>query len=447
MSGRCFPKGFLFGTATSSYQIEGGWPDASRGESIWDRFSHRPGAISDGATGDTACDHLKRWTEDIDWMKKLGADAYRFSISWPRILPLGRGKISHDGLGFYSRLVDGLLEAGIRPFATLYHWDLPQVLQDGGGWTNRTTVDAFCEYTEAVARTLGDRIKDWITLNEPFVSAVLGYETGEHAPGHQDEAEAIQATHHLLLAHGRSVPILRSHSSGSSVGITNVYSPIYAASQSEPDRAAAAEFDMLLNRLYTDPLLGREYPPLSSPDARQALEGAIRPGDLEEIAAPLDFLGVNYYTRHVIRSDRVPDSVNQPQTVFRRAEETQMGWEVYPEGLHEVLDRLHRESEFSAYYVTENGAAYPDVLDLQGGIEDPARIAYFERHMEQVLRILDVGIPLAGYFAWSLLDNFEWAFGFSRRFGLIHVDFGTGVRTPKASFEWYRRLIALRRLP
>jgi len=441
-----FPKGFLFGAATSSYQIEGAWNEDGKGESIWDRFAHTPGTIEDGTTGDVACDHVHRWSEDIDWMARLGLDAYRFSISWPRLLPAGSGQTNPAGIAFYDRLVDTLLEKGILPFATLYHWDLPQALEDRGGWTERSTAEAFCEYARVAARELGDRVKHWMTLNEPFVSAFLGYGDGRHAPGRRSERESLAAAHHLLLAHGRSVPILREHVHDGHVGIALNLCPIHAASPSDRDQRAASQLDGVLNRTFLDPLADRGYPSDVSYD-RSVLDSFVREGDLREIAAPLDFIGVNYYTRRVVRDETVPERENAPRTVRLRREKTQMQWEVYPEGLYELLDRLRREYDFPSYYVTENGAAYPDQIGPDERVRDPKRISYLRRHLEQSLHALEAGVPLRGYFVWSLLDNFEWAHGLGRRFGLIYVDFPTAKRIPKASFDWYGHTIAQRAIP
>ena len=445
MSEGRFPEGFVFGAATSAYQIEGAWNEDGKGESIWDRFTHTPGTIEDGTTGDVACDHVHRWREDVQLMSNLGLDAYRFSISWPRVLPQGTGSVNESGIAFYDQLVDGLLEAGIRPFVTLYHWDLPQALQDLGGWPVRGTADAFCEYADVVARRLGDRVKDWITLNEPFVSAYVGHYEGRHAPGHRSENETLAATHHLLLAHGRSVPILRAASKDANVGITLVLQPAHPASPSEEDAHAARMFDGILNRTYLDPLSGRGYPE-EVPYDPATLEGFAENGDLEEIAVPIDFLGVNYYTRLIARDNEISESENAPQTVHPNDETTEMGWEVYPGGLYEVFERLDRDYGFPAYYITENGAAYPDAPDVEGRVQDTSRISYLDRHLAQAARVIDRGIPLRGYFAWSLLDNFEWGFGFAKRFGLVYVDFETGQRTPKASFDWLKEIIARRSL-
>jgi len=437
-----FEDGFLFGAATSSYQIEGAWDEDGKGESIWDRFAHTAGTIEDATTADVACDHVHRLDEDLDLMATLGLDAYRFSVSWPRVLPSGRRRANPTGLDFYDRLVDGLLAHGIRPFITLYHWDLPQTLQDAGGWTVRETTDAFCEFADIVSRRLGDRVDDWITLNEPFVSAVVGHWEGRHAPGHHSEDETIAAIHHLLLAHGRSVSVLRENVPEARVGITNVHQPVHPGSSSKPDRRAADAFDALLNRAFLDPLVGRDYP-ASLPFDRARLDEWIHSGDLETIAAPLDFLGVNYYTRRIVRDPQTPEHGNEPPTTFEIGEHTEMGWEVYPQGLFEVLERLHRDYAFPCYYITENGAAYPDHVD-DGRVRDDERIAYLDRHLWQATRVVEAGIPLRGYFVWSLLDNFEWSYGYTKRFGLVYVDFATGARTPKSSYHWYRALIARR---
>ncbi len=440
MSERRFPDGFLFGAATSAYQIEGAWNEGGKEESIWDRFVHAPGTIEDGTTGDVACDHVHRFREDVDLMAHLGLLAYRFSISWPRVLSAGSARKNPAGIAFYDRLIDALLEKGIEPLPTLYHWDLPQVLQDRGGWLARETVDRFCEYAQVAARALGDRVRHWITLNEPHISAFVGHLEGRHAPGHRSEEEALATVHHLLLAHGRTVAVLRDEAPETSVGIAlNLY-PIHPASERDEDRRAVARLDGLFNRTFLDPLSGRGYPH-EVPYDRGLLASFVRPGDLQEIATPLDFLGVNYYAPQVARAASASGS--RP-TVRPNAEKTQMGWEVYPEGLYELLDRLHREYRFPSLLVTENGAAYADRIAPDGSVEDRARIAYLKGHLVQCLRALEQGIPLDGYFVWSLLDNFEWSYGFSRRFGLIHVDFETQARTPKASFEWYRETIAKR---
>lgn len=440
MSSFQFPSDFIWGAATAAYQVEGAWQEDGKGESIWDCFSHTPGKVLNGDTGDIACDHYHRWREDIALMRELGLQAYRFSISWPRILPQGYGKVNLAGLDFYDRLVDGLLAAGIRPFVTLYHWDLPQALQDRGGWPARATAEAYVEYAEAVARRLGDRVRDWMTFNEPWVVAFMGYEQGVHAPGHTDQGEAFATVHHLLLAHGWAVPVLRRDSPGGRVGIVLNLIPQHPASPSEADEVAARLADAKANRWFLDPLAGRDYPA----DLREALRlnlDFVRDGDMAVIAAPIDFLGVNYYFRTIVRSNAIPEERNTPRAVFPNPNPTTMGWEVYPEGLYEILIRLKEAYPFPAYFITENGAAYPDRVGPDGRVDDPQRIAYLRAHFEQAGRVIAAGVPLKGYFVWSLMDNFEWAWGYSQRFGLVYVDYETQDRIPKASAGWYRRVI------
>jgi beta-glucosidase len=436
-----FPKGFVWGVATAAYQIEGAWNEAGKGESIWDRFSHTPGKIANGDTGDVACDHYHRWREDVALMKELGLHAYRFSISWPRLFPQGRGRVNPAGLDFYSRLVDGLLEAAIEPFITLYHWDLPQALQDQGGWPVRATAEAFVEYADLASRTLGDRVKHWITLNEPFVSAFVGYLEGRHAPGHSDLNEALAAAHHLLLAHGWAVPVIRRNSPGAQVGITLNLSGQTPASASAADRAAAWQQDGVINRWFLDPLSARGYPADIVQHYGRPMD-FVQAGDLEAIAVPLDFLGVNYYARGVVRSNVVAEAENAPRAVFRNPERTEMGWEVYPEGLYEILGRVYFDYRFPALYITENGAAYLDQIGPNGQVDDPLRVAFLREHLAAAARAIAAGVPLRGYFAWSLMDNVEWAHGYSKRFGLIYVDYPTQRRVLKTSAHWYRRVIA-----
>lgn len=435
-----FPKGFVWGAATASYQIEGAWDEDGKGESIWDRFSHTQGKVDNGDTGDVACDHYHRWQEDLALMKEVGLHAYRFSIAWTRILPAGHGLVNQSGLDFYSRLVDGLLEAGIEPYITLYHWDLPQQLQDKGGWPERMVVDAFCEYADVLSRALGDRVKYWTTLNEPFVSAFVGYQEGRHAPGHTDLHEALAASHHLLLAHGQALPVIRANVWEAVVGITLNYGPQVAASPSAADRDAANWMDGYINRWFLDPLVGRGYPGDMVEGFGDPLE-FVQPGDLETISTPVDFLGVNYYTRGINRSKVISEEQNAPRTVFSNDEHTEMSWEVVPEGLYQTLGRLHFAYGFPAIYITENGAAYKDQVGPEGQVEDSARVSYIRRHLQKVAQAIAIGVPVKGYFAWSLMDNFEWAFGFSKRFGLIYVDFETQQRIPKASAKWYGQVI------
>ncbi|MBI5965854.1 MAG: beta-glucosidase [Chloroflexi bacterium] len=435
-----FPKDFIWGAATASYQIEGAWNEDEKGESIWDRFSHTPGMVQDGDTGDMACDHYHRWEDDLEMIKKLGLKAYRFSTAWPRVLPSGSGSVSEAGLEFYSRLVDGLLKLDIEPYVTLYHWDLPQKLQDKGGWPARETADAFVEYVDMITRVLGDRVKNWITLNEPWVSAFVGYRDGRHAPGHIDLHEALAASHHLLLAHGMAVPVIRSNSRDANVGITLNMSPQYPASSSVADRAAATWGDGYINRWFLDPLTGRGYPQ-DMVDSFGDEMTFVQPGDLESAAVPLDFIGVNYYTRNIARSEKVSEAENAPQTVFRSDEITEMDWEVFPEGLYKTLGRLYFDYDFPVIHITENGAAFNDQVGADGEVDDPARLSYIKRHLEQVHRAIEAGIPVKGYFAWSLMDNFEWGYGYSKRFGLVYVDYQTQQRIIKSSAKWYQRVI------
>ncbi|HRJ58739.1 MAG TPA: GH1 family beta-glucosidase [Anaerolineales bacterium] len=435
-----FPKDFIWGAATASYQIEGAWNEDGRGESIWDRFSHTPGKVQDGDTGDVACDHYHRWEDDLKIIKDLGLKAYRFSVAWPRILPSGSGSVNEAGLDFYNKLVDGLLKLDIEPYVTLYHWDLPQMLQDKGGWTARATVDAFVEYADIVSRVLGDRVKNWITLNEPWVSAFVGYEHGRHAPGHTSLAEAVAAAHHLLLAHGQAVPVLRRNSPNAHVGITLNLSPQYPASPSAADRAAATWVDGYINRWFLDPLVGRGYP---HDMVKQIGNGMpfVQEGDLDTISTPLDFIGVNYYTRNIARSEKISEVENSPRAVFRGDEITEMDWEVFPEGLYKTLGRLYFDYDFPVIHITENGAAFVDQVNADGEVDDPARVSYIRRHLEQVHRAIEAGIPVKGYFAWSLMDNFEWGFGYSKRFGLVYVDYPTQTRILKSSAKWYRDVV------
>ncbi len=436
-----FPEDFIWGVATSAYQIEGAWNEAGKGESIWDRFCHTPGKIENDETGDVACDHYHRWQEDVDLMATLGIPAYRFSISWPRIIPAGTGKINQAGLDFYSALVDGLLEANIEPYITLYHWDLPQALQDRGGWPARDTALAFAEYTDAVTQHLGDRVRNWMTLNEPHVSAVVGYLIGRHAPGHRDMDEMVAASHHLLLAHGLSVPVIRANVPDANVAIVFNVHPVHTASPSEADKEAAKFADGAVNRWFMDPVSGRGYP--QDIVARYGRKmNFVLEGDLEKIAAPLDFLGINYYFRVIARNDEIPEEENEPRTLFPSDEMTEMGWEIYPPGLYEILVRIHRDYDFPAIMVTENGAALVDRVDASGEVDDPGRIRYVGSHLREAARAIQDGVPLRGYFHWSFTDNFEWAYGFDKRFGLVYVDFETLKRIPKSSAYWYRDVIS-----
>lgn len=443
-----FPPNFVWGTATSSYQIEGAAQEDGRGESIWDRFSKTPGKVRDGTSGDVACDHYHRFREDIALMKSLGLQAYRFSIAWPRILPSGRGTANEAGLDFYSRLVDALLEAGIVPYVTLYHWDLPQVLENEGGWTSRRTAEAFVDYAVLVAKRLGDRVKKWITHNEPWCTSMLGYEQGIHAPGHFKPSAAIAASHHVLLSHGLAVPALRAEVPGAEVGITLNLTPAVPASPSGADYDAYRHFDGYFNRWFLDPLHGRHYPAdmvegYTNSGLGEGI-GAIKRGDTDIIAAPCDFLGVNYYNRAVLRSDKVPDSKNLPREVHvaPSSEWTEMGWEVYPDGLRQILTRVHLDYAPRKIYVTENGASYSTPPDEGGRVRDELRLRFLRDHFAAAHRAIEAGVPLAGYFVWSLLDNFEWDRGYTQRFGIVWTDYTTQKRIAKDSALWYRDVIA-----
>ncbi|MGI9609977.1 MAG: GH1 family beta-glucosidase [Acidimicrobiia bacterium] len=433
---------FIWGAATSAYQIEGGRYEGGKGESIWDRFAD-VGRMPE--SGDVACDHYNRWEEDIALMADLGLDAYRFSMAWTRVLPDGRGGINHAGLDFYDRLVDGLLSAGITPYPTLYHWDLPQALEDQGGWTNRATVDAFVEYTKAVVDRLGDRVKNWITHNEPWVATFLGHLEGVFAPGRQSWADALAAAHHILLSHGRAVPALRA-GGAEKVGIALDCRAVYPATDSAADVAATQHFDGFRNRWFYDPVFGKGYPAdiVDSYRDRGRFEGptipAARPGDMEEIAAPVDFLGLNYYTSIPIsaaRGDETEDT-GVPAGPDLTPGHTEMGWPITPDALTGFLERINTEWAPESIYITENGASYSTGIDEGGRVRDQARIEYVDSHVAAVGAARDRGVPVDGYFVWSLMDNLEWVEGYRQRFGIIHVDHATGTRTPKDSYYWYR---------
>jgi beta-glucosidase len=437
------PADFVWGAATASFQIEGATNEDGRGESVWDRFCATPGKVRNGDTGATACDFYHRYRDDIALMRELGLDAFRFSIAWPRVLPRGRGKVNAKGLDFYDRLVDELLGNGITPFATLFHWDTPQALEDEGGWSARGIVDAFEDYVTAVVDRLGDRIRHWITHNEPWVVAWVGHGWGHHAPGRTSDADALATAHHLLLSHGRAVQILRERSPQSSVGITLNLDHVYAAGEDDEDRAAAAWVDGFHNRWFLDPIFKGAYP-ADMLDAWAEIAPRIEDGDLDTIAQPIDFLGVNNYTSPLVAAD-VGDG-NRSRFIRREdVDRTDMGWEVVPEGLRDLLLRLARDYEPPAIYVTENGAAFPDVRGHDGSVGDPERQAYLEAYISAAAEAVAGGAPLRGYFAWSLLDNFEWAWGYWKRFGLVYVDYATLERVPKGSFYWYRDLIAAQR--
>lgn len=469
-SGLVFPEGFTFGSATASYQVEGAASEDGRTPSIWDTFSKTPGKVWNGDTGDVACDHYHRVDSDLDLMNELGLEAYRFSIAWPRIQPApstdSRTGVNQAGVDFYSRLVDGLLERGIRPVATLYHWDLPQYLEDAGGWPARATADAFEGYAEIMGRALGDRVHTWTTLNEPWCSAYLGYGQGGHAPGRHEPAAALAAVHHLNLAHGRALQALRATSTGD---------PDYSVTlnfhvlRGQGDGAAEAvrRIDALANRAFTGPMLRGEYPADLLADTASVTDWSfIEDGDLAAIHQPIDVLGVNYYSTATVRmwdgvspkqqndghkaaeggttwpgSNEVVEFVEQPGPY------TAMGWNIAPEGLEELLLSLRDQFPDQALMVTENGAAFEDVVEDDGTVADTERLDYLRRHFTAAHRAMAQGVDLRGYFVWSLLDNFEWGYGYAKRFGIVRVDFDTLERTVKDSGEWYARLARSGTLP
>jgi beta-glucosidase len=440
MSDLIFPKNFLWGVSSSAYQIEGAWNEDGKGPSIWDWFSHLPRKTARGENGDTACDHYHRAEADLDLLKALGVGAYRFSISWSRVIPEGRGTVNKAGLDFYDRLVDGLLERGIEPFPTLYHFDLPLALHKKGGWPSRETAAAFGEYAAVVAARLGDRVNWWITLNEPMVAALLGYLIGTHAPGVRNPGAFTRAIHSMLLAHGQAVRAIRASSPRPArVGIALNLSPVHPEREKESDRRAAAGFDVLANRICLDPILRGTYPP----DALRRFgpfAPPVRADDLAAIAAPVDFLGINYYTRHLI-SARWWVPIMGASMVRPKTGEFSPMWEIYPAGLGELVERVWNDYRPPMILVTENGIPVHDAPDAADVVRDPERIAYLERHLRVLHASMAKQIPVGGYFVWSITDNFEWELGYAMRFGLIHTDFATLNRTPKSSFHWYSEVI------
>ncbi|SOE07920.1 GH1 family beta-glucosidase [Streptomyces sp. Ag109_G2-15] len=437
------PHDFLWGTATAAYQIEGAVAEDGRSPSIWDTFSHTPGKIANDDNGDVACDHYHRWREDIGLMRQLGTDAYRLSVAWPRVLPGGDGPVNPKGLAFYDELVDALLEAGITPSVTLYHWDLPQVLQDRGGWPERATALAFAEYASTVAERLGDRVKLWATLNEPSCSAWIGHLEGKMAPGWTDLTAAVRASYHLLLGHGLATQAIRAAVPDAQVGIVNNLSTVHPATDRPEDLAAARRHDGHVNRWWLDPVHGRGFP--ADMVEAYGVELPIAAGDLETIAAPLDWLGLNYYFPAYVADD--PEGPAPRVRSVRRPDvpRTGMDWEIDPSGIETLLLRLTEEYGARKIYVTENGSAYPDVVHPDGTVDDPERQDYLERHLAACASAARKGAPLAGYFAWSLLDNFEWAYGYAKRFGLVHVDYRTQVRTIKGSGHRYADIVRAHR--
>ncbi|MFB7269794.1 GH1 family beta-glucosidase [Streptomyces sp. NPDC056244] len=460
-----FPPGFLWGTATAAYQIEGAARENGRTPSIWDTFSHTPGKVEKGHTGDVAVDHFHRRAEDVRLMADLGVNAYRFSVSWPRVQPTGRGPAIQRGLDFYRELVDDLLAHGIEPVLTLYHWDLPQDLEAAGGWPRRETAYRFAEYARCVGEALGDRVERWITLNEPWCTAFLGYASGEHAPGRTSPSLALRAAHHLNLGHGLAAQALRSViPARGRISVSLNPSAVRARTQSPADLDARRRIDALANRIFTGPMLRGAYPEDLFADTARITDWAfVQDGDAATARQPLDSLGINYYAPTVVSaaedgpaarraghggSEHSPwpgaDSVafHQPP-----GELTEMGWSVDPSGLYDLLLRYTREAPGLPLMITENGAAYADQPDADGTVHDPDRIRYLHGHLAAVRRAIDDGADVRGYFLWSLLDNFEWSYGYGKRFGAVHVDYETQRRTPKSSALWYARLAGTGVLP
>jgi beta-glucosidase len=428
------PPGFRFGASTASYQIEGAATEDGKGPSIWDTFSHEEGRIADGSTGDVACDHYHRLDEDLDLMQRLGIGGYRFSISWPRVLPTGSGTPNEVGLDFYERLVDGLLLRDIQPMATLYHWDLPQALEDQGGWLNRDTADRFQEFAALLGERLSDRVEHWIPVNEPNVVTLQGYGTGRHAPGKELMFEALPVAHHLLLAHGRAAIALRA-AGASSIGCANNHAPMWPASDDEADVGASKLFDALWNGMFSEPMLFGRYPA----DLAPLVASVIKAGDMATIRQPLDFYGVNYYNPM-----RIAAAAEDAPVPFEILEilgypTTDFGWPVVPEALREWLITLRARyrAALPPIIITESGCSYDTAPDASGVVDDQARIDYLDAHLRAVAVAVRAGVDVRGYYTWSLMDNFEWAEGFTQRFGLVYVDYDTLERTPKSSFDWY----------
>lgn len=441
MTGRAI-RPFTWGAATSAFQIEGGRNEGGKADSIWDRFFDM-GRMPN--SGDLACDHYHRWEEDLDLLAELGVGGYRFSVAWARVLPNGVGEVNREGLDFYRRLTEGLAQRGIEPFLTLYHWDLPQALQDRGGWSNRETVDAFARYASVLVDGLGDVVKDWITINEPWVASFLGHMEGAFAPGIQDWPTALRAAHHMLLAHGRAASLIKEAAPQARVGIAIDCRPAKPASQDQADVEATRHFDGFRNRWFFDPVFGRGYPAdmVGSYARMGRIDGLIPDfvvdGDLETIAAPLDFLGLNYYTTtEVSAGAEETDAPLRPPGPDQPEDTTEMGWLIDPDGLRDYLIYLTERYEPASIMITENGASYSTGPGPSGEVDDVKRIGYLDSHIGAVLEAIDRGAPVDGYFVWSLLDNLEWVAGFSQRFGLVWVDFDTMERIPKKSFYWYR---------
>lgn len=432
------PKDFLFGVATAAYQIEGAHDQDGRKPSIWDAFSHMPGRVHNGDTGDIACDHYHRWSSDLDMIQSLGMDAYRFSIAWPRVIPDGRGKVNAAGIGFYDKLIDGCLERGIQPFATLYHWDLPIQLQGHGGWAARSTAEAFAEYASVIAGHFGDRLQTLTTLNEPWCSAILGHLLGIHAPGEKSMAATVAAIHHLNLAHGLGVQAIRAQTKCPAGIALNLHSTYPANDEPESHEAASRFFDFH-NRSFLDPIFRAHYP-AGFVESLEPMMPAGWQDDLAQIAQPLDFWGLNYYTpARVLNDANAPYPASKAGPKRAGAESTDIGWEIAPDAFGDLLHTVYREYQLPPCYITENGACYNDE-PKDGVVDDQRRINYLDLHLSELAQVIEAGLPVHGYFGWSLMDNFEWAEGYLMRFGLVHVDYETQVRTVKASGHWFSAL-------
>lgn len=436
-----FPESFIWGVATSSYQIEGAHDVEGRAPSIWDTFSRTEGKVSGGHTGDRACEHYYQYREDIRLLSQLGIPNYRFSVSWSRIFPQ-RSVLNEQGIAFYRSLINECREYGIKPLMTIYHWDLPQWLQDEGGWVNRLSIDCFLEYARVLFDNFGEDVPMWNTLNEPWCAAILGYGAGIHAPGHTDWREAMIAAHHLLVAHGLTIRLYRELGLSGQIGITLNLDSNDSATEEEADQEACNRHDGYLNRWFLDPIFKGDYPEDMKAWYRPRIGDFdfIHMGDMEIIGEPGDFLGINYYTRAIIREGNSHSLLQTDQVMPEGCECTAMGWEVHPESLLKLLWRIHNDYTDLPLYITENGAAQNDLI-VDGKVEDPARISYLKSHLEQSLRFIQGGGRLYGYYLWSFLDNFEWAFGYEKRFGIVHIDFETQARTPKQSAYWYRDFI------
>ena len=433
-----FPEGFVWGASTASYQIEGAVEEDGRGPSIWDTFSHTPGKVVNGDTGDVACDHYHRYPEDIALMQRLGISAYRFSTAWPRILPQGMGQVNQAGLDFYDRVIDAILGAGITPWLCFYHWDLPQALQDLGGWQNRDIADRFTDYAMIVHRRVGDRVKHYATFNEPNVISVLGHATGDHAPGLTDRKATFKTIHHINLSHGKAIAALRADKKDLILGIVNNLGPAVPASESEADQTAADYADAVWNRVFADPQFLGSYPALLQGD----LAPYVQPGDLATIHQSLDYFGVNHYSPNYTKRD--PGAVLGCSTVAppKGAPLTGMGWEISPRAFYDQLMDIHQRYGPIPIYVTENGAGYEETVHPDGKVHDDQRVAFLEGYLGAVCDAIAAGADVRGYFIWSLLDNFEWASGYAKRFGLVYIDYATLKRIPKQSFEYYRNVAA-----